>query len=182
MKRLLPRAHVRLWYSAGVLLVAPLSLAAQQSVEADRALLAQERFVSPPPEVARLVTAPRQQNSTLAQQSPDKRHFLATHNEGLGLNPKFGKAHVYLGGLEVDTRANRSRQLTTRGLAAIEIVDAETGAKTKLEIPSGATASSPSWSPDGSRIAFLANFDDASYVCVADAKSGASRRATGRAA
>jgi dipeptidyl aminopeptidase/acylaminoacyl peptidase len=182
MKRLRSRASVRLWYSAGVLLVAPLTLAAQQSVEADRALLAQERFVTPPPEVARLVTAPRQLNSTLAQQSPDKRHFLATHNEGLGVNTKFGKAHVYLGGLQVDTRANRSRQLTTRGLAAIEIVDAETGAKTRLEIPSGATASSPSWSPDGSRIAFFANFDDASYVYIADAKSGSSRRATGRAA
>jgi dipeptidyl aminopeptidase/acylaminoacyl peptidase len=182
MKRHSPRASVRLWLAAGALfLVAPV-LPAQQSVEADRALLAQERFVTPPPEVARLVTAPRQQNSTLAEQSPDKRHFLATHNEGLGVNPKFARAHVYLGGLQVDTRANRSRQLTTRGLAAIEIVDAETGAKTKLEIPSGATASSPTWSPDGSRLAFLANFDDATYVYVADAKTGSSRRASGRAA
>ena len=181
MKRQSPRATVRLWLAAGALLfVAPLSSA--QSVEADRALLAQERFVTPPPEVARLVTAPRQQNSTLTQQSPDKRHFLATHNEGLGVNAKFARAHVYLGGLQVDTRANRSRQLTTRGLGAIEIVDAETGARTKLEIPSGATASSPTWSPDGSRIAFLANFDDASYVYVADARSGASRRASARAA
>ncbi len=183
MTRPFSRAHVRLWYAAGALVIAlPYALAAQQSVDADRALLAQERFVTPPPEVARLVTAPRQLNSTLAQQSPDKRHFLATHNEGLGLNQKFGRAHVYLGGLQVDTRANRVRQLTTRGLSAIEIVDAQTGAKTKLEIPVGATASSPSWSPDGSRIAFLANFDDASYVYVADAKSGSSRRLTGRAA
>jgi dipeptidyl aminopeptidase/acylaminoacyl peptidase len=183
MTRPSPRALVRLWYAAGALsFVAPLSLAAQQSVEADRALLAQERYVTPPPEVARLVTAPRHLNSTLGQQSPDKRHFLATHNEGLGDNRKFGKAHVYLGGLQVDTRANRSRQLTTRGLSAIEIVDAGTGAKTKLEIPSGATASSPSWSPDGSRIAYLANFDDASYVYVADAKTGSSRRASARPA
>src|SRR4051812_11019735 len=70
MKRPLARAYIRLWYSAAVLIVAPLSLAAQQSVEADRALLAQERFVTPPPEVARLVPAARQQNSTLTQQSP----------------------------------------------------------------------------------------------------------------
>jgi len=183
MTRPSPRAHVRRWFAAGALsLVAPLSLAAQQSVEAARALLAQERYVTPPPEVARLVTAPRQQNATLSQQSPDKRHFLALHTEGLGDNQKFGKTHVYLGGLQVDTRANRVRQLTTRGNTAIEIVDAETGAKTRLEIPAGATASSPSWSHDGSKIAFLANFDDASYVYVGDAKSGASRRASGRAA
>lgn len=183
MTRPFPRAHVRLWFAAGALsLVAALPVLAQQSADADRALLAQERFVTPPPDVARLVTAPRQQNSTLAQQSPDRRHFLATHNEGLGVNQKFGKAHVYLGGLQVDTRANRSRQLTTRGLAAVEIVDAETGAKTRLEIPAGATASSPTWSPDGSKIAFLANLDDGSYVYVADAKSGSSRRVSSRAA
>lgn len=183
MTRLSPRAYVRPVLAAGVLFfAAPLPLAAQQSVEAARALLTQERFVTPPPEVARLVTAPRQQNSTLAMPSPDKRHFLATHNEGLGINQKFGKPHVYLGGLQVDPRANRARQLTTRGLSAIEIVNAETGVKIRLEIPAGATASAPTWSPDGSSIAFLVNTDDASHVYVADARTGASRRLSARAA
>ena len=98
MKRPSPRATVRLWLAAGALFLVGKSVLAQ-SVEADRALLAQERFVTPPPEVARLVTAPRQQNSMLTQQSPDKRHFLATHNEGLGVEAKFARPHVYLGGL-----------------------------------------------------------------------------------
>jgi dipeptidyl aminopeptidase/acylaminoacyl peptidase len=183
MTRFTPRATVRLWLAAGVLsFLGSLPVAAQQSVEAARALLAQERFVTPPPEVARLVTAPRQQNATLAQLSPDKKYFLATHNEGLGVKAKFGRPHVYLGGLQVDQRANRSRQFTTRGLSAIEIVSAETGAQTKVEIPAGATASSPAWSPDGRQLAFFANFDDASYVYVVDARSGSARRLTGRAA
>jgi dipeptidyl aminopeptidase/acylaminoacyl peptidase len=182
MTRIPRRVSVRLSLAAALSFVAPMPLAAQQSVEADRALLAQERYVTPPPEVARLVTAPRHLNSTLTQQSPDKRHFLVLHGEGLGDQRRFGKPHYYLGGLQVDHRANRVRSLTTRGNLSIEIVNAETGARTKVEIPSGATASSPAWSPDGSRLAFLANFDDASYVYVADARSGASRRATSRAA
>jgi dipeptidyl aminopeptidase/acylaminoacyl peptidase len=183
MPRSFLRASVRPWFAAGALsLAAFLPLSAQQSMEADRALLAQERYVTPPPEVARLVTAPRQLNSTLTEQSPDKRHFLVLHGDGLGNEQRFGKPHYYLGGLQVDYRANRARTLTTRGNASIEIVDAEGGARTRLDIPNGATAASPAWSPDGKQLAFLANFDDASYVYVADAKSGASRRVTGRAA
>ena len=157
-------------------------LAAQQSVEADRALLAQERYVTPPAEVAKLVTAARETNSTLDQQSPDRRHFLATHAGALGSELRFGKPHYYLGGLQVDYGANRARVLTTRATSAMEIVDAESGARTAVAIPSGATASSPAWSPDGSRLAFLANFDDASYVYVAELKTGAAKRLSGRPA
>jgi dipeptidyl aminopeptidase/acylaminoacyl peptidase len=182
MTRVFPRAAVRLYVAAALSFVALWPLAAQQSVEADRALLAQERYVAPPPEVARLVTAPRHLNSTLGQQSPDGRHFLVLHGDGLGNQQRFGKPHYYLGGLQVDYRANRARTLTTRATTAIEIVDVESGTRTKLEIPNGATASSPAWSPDGRQVAFLANFDDASYVYIADARSGASHRAAGRAA
>jgi dipeptidyl aminopeptidase/acylaminoacyl peptidase len=182
MTRVFPRAAVRLSAAAALSFVALWPSQAQQSVEADRALLAQERYVTPPPEVARLVTAPRHLNSTLTQQSPDQRHFLVLHGDGLGNEQRFGKPHYYLGGLQVDYRANRARTLTTRGNSGVEIVDAETGARTKIEIPTGATASPPVWSPDGKQVAFLASFDDASYVYVADARNGASRRLTGRAA
>ncbi|MDB4889298.1 MAG: hypothetical protein JWL61_1153, partial [Gemmatimonadetes bacterium] len=75
------------------------TVSAQQSLEADKALLATERFIKPPAEVAKLVTAPRQLNSTLSQQSPDKKHFLVLHGEGLGDDVKFAKPHYYFGGL-----------------------------------------------------------------------------------
>ena len=174
------RNACRAGFLAVLLLAAP--VAAQQTADPRRALLATERFVTPPAEVARLVTAPREQNSVLGDQSPDRRHFLALHGGALGDAARFGKAHIYLAGLQVDQRANRARVLTTRGSSNIEIVNAETGARTQLEIPAGATASSPSWSPDGSQLAFIANFDDASYVYVADARTGRSRRRGTRAA
>jgi Periplasmic component of the Tol biopolymer transport system len=154
------------------LVLATLPVAAQQSVEADKALLATERYVRPPEEVAKLVTAPRQLNSTLSQQSPDKTHFLVVHGEGLGVEAKFAKPHYYFGGLQVDYKANRVRSFTTRGQTAIEIVDALSGSRVSMKAPSGATMSSPSWSPSGGQIAYFANFDDASYVYVADARTG----------
>ena len=179
---LLPRVIVRLSVVLPFTFFASAPLAAQQGVEADKALLARETYVTPPAEVAKLVTAPREENSDLGQQSPDGRRFLATHTAGLGSTANFGKPHYYFGGLQVDYRANRARTLTTRGLAGIDIVDALTGKRTRIAIPQGATASSPSWSPDGSKLAFLANFDDASYVYVADAGTGAAKRVSKRAA
>ena len=156
--------------------------AAQQAVEADKALLATERYVRPPEEVAKLVTAPRQLNSTLSQQSPDRTHFLVVHGEGLGNEAKFAKPHYYLGGLQVDYAANRVRSFTTRGQTSIEVVDALSGSRVMLKSPSGATMSSPSWSPSGGQVAYFANFDNATYVYVADARSGSSRRLSERAA
>ena len=165
-----------------MILVAGARLSAQQSVEADKALLATERYVRPPAEVAKLVTAPRQLNSTLTQQSPDRTHFLVLHGEGLGVETKFAKPHYYFGGLQVDYGANRVRSFTTRGQTSIEIVDALTAARVTVKAPSGATISSPSWSPNGGQLAYFANSDDATYVYVADARTGASRRLSERAA
>src|SRR5437899_2313184 len=99
MTRFHPRATIPL-LAAFLLALRPAG--AQQSIEADKALLASEQFVKPPADVARLVTAARQQNSTLTQQSPDRRHFLVLHAEGLGSEQKFAKPHIYLGGLQVD--------------------------------------------------------------------------------
>ncbi len=182
MSRFIARVSVRLTFLAATAFAAFSPLAAQQSVEADKVLLATERYIKPPAEVAKLVTAPRQLNSMLTQQSPDRRHFLVLHGEGLGDDVKFAKPHYYLGGLQVDYRANRVRSFTTRGQASMEIVNVESGSRTSVQAPKGTTMSSPTWSPDGSKLAYFANFDDATYVYVADAKSGVSRRVTERAA
>ena len=182
MTRLTLRVLVRIATSFVAVCILAWPLRAQQSVEADKALLATERYVRPPADVARLVTAPRQLSSTLTQQSPDRTHFLVLHGEGLGNAVKFGKPHYYFGGLQVDYRANRVRSFTTRGQVNVEIVDVQSGARVKVPAPAGATLSSPTWSPDGSKLAYFANFDDASYVYVADARSGASRKLSERAA
>ena len=182
MTRLTHRVSVRIASPFAALLLAVAPLGAQQSIEADKALLATEGYVRPPADVAKLVAAPRQLNSTLTQQSPDRTHFLALHGDGLGSQAKFGKPHYYLGGLQVDHRANRVRSFTTRGQTSVEIVDVQTAKRVNVQAPSGASMSSPVWSPDGSRLAYFANFDDATYVYVADAKSGASRKLSERAA
>src|SRR3712207_8694377 len=65
---------------------------------------------------------------------------------------------------------------TTLFRSGLEIVDALGGRTTTIEVPRGATAGGAEWSPDGSQVAFLANFDDGSYVYVADAADRKSTR------
>src|SRR5690606_24847085 len=90
-------------------------------------VLTEERYVRPPAGIERLVTAPRQKNIALTNQSPDRRYFVSLQSDGLPAVDRFGKPHLYLGGLQVDSRANRARVLTTRGADALVVTDAASG-------------------------------------------------------
>ena len=177
----LRRSTVRiLWLPVTLALAVPaLAIAQQDGGKTDwspQAVLAKESYVRPPAEIEKLVTAPRQKNVTLSNQSPDRKHFLKLQNEGLPTLEEFGKPHYYFAGLQVDFKANRARALTTRSADALEVIDATTGQVRPIAVPKGATVSGPQWSPDGSRLAFIANFDDASRVYVADVATGKSRQ------
>ena len=170
-------------HSAVALMLFVLQLHAQQAsvaqqIAADRALLAKETYQLPPPEIVKLVTAPRYLNVALTTPSPDRKHFLREDTEGLPNVAAFGKPHHYFAGLQVDFKANRARSLTTRGSVGLQIIDPLTAKSTSLETPKGATISAPTWSPDGKQLAYIANFDDASHVYVADIASGKSTQVT----
>ena len=89
--------------------------------------LAAETYVKPPSAIERLVTAPRENNVTLTNQSPNRKYFLKLQSEGMPSVQTFGKQHYYFGGLQVDFKANRARVLTTRGSSGLAIIDVSTG-------------------------------------------------------
>src|SRR5262249_34141840 len=47
-----------------------------------------------------------------------------------------------------------------------------------VQVPDRARVSTPVWSPDGSKLAFFAHFEDATHIYIADAETGYSRRLT----
>jgi dipeptidyl aminopeptidase/acylaminoacyl peptidase len=159
---------------------APTSSVAQDRATNSAAdqILSQERYVKPPIEVERLVTAPRHLNVTLSNQSPARRHFLRLQTDGMPTVNEFGKRWYNLAGLQIDPKANRARTLTTRGGTGLEIIDASAGRTVKVEVPPAATVSGARWSPDGTQLAFFANFDDATHLYVAEVATGKSRRLT----
>ncbi|HEY2825615.1 MAG TPA: prolyl oligopeptidase family serine peptidase, partial [Gemmatimonadales bacterium] len=150
----------------------------QAQVAADRALLAAETYQLPPADIVRLATAQRYLNVSLTQPSPNRKYFLKAQSEGLPSVTSFGKPHYYFAGLQVDFKANRARALTTRGASGLQLIDPTTGKTTTIETPAGATISSPAWSPDGNQLAYIANFDAASHIYVADVATGKSTKVT----
>ena len=166
--------------AAALLLLLAAPARAQQGDAAwqPRDVLTAERYVQPPAALAKLVTAARQNQGALANLSPDRRTFMRVLSDGLPTVETFGRPHYYFAGLAVDWQGNRSRVLTNRGGTGIALVDAMTGQERVVAAPKGATIASPTWSPDGSRIAFLANFPDATRLYVADVATATARAVT----
>jgi dipeptidyl aminopeptidase/acylaminoacyl peptidase len=136
-----------------------------------------EKFVRPPANLERMILAPRVDISFTAP-SPDRSWFL----RGVGPTRQDilarGKEHIYLGGLEIDTKAQRARSFTTGTTKGLVLVNPRTGATKTIETPANATISAQTWSPNGTQVAYIANFNAASHVYVADVASGKSTQLT----
>ena len=142
-------------------------------------ILRTETFVKPPANVERMIMAARTDIS-FTMPSPDRRWFLRTSGADRGDIMAYGKPHIYLAGIVVDTAANRARSLTTSTRRGLTLMNPATGATRGISTPAGASLSSPVWSPSGSHVAYIANFEGASYAYVADAATGKSTRVSNR--
>jgi dipeptidyl aminopeptidase/acylaminoacyl peptidase len=140
--------------------------------------ITKEAWLTPPPEVASVVLAPRYLNVTLTNPSPNRKQFLRTVTESMPSQAQFARPHYYLGGLQVDYRANRARTFTTRGANRIELISPEENKTITINPPAGGTISGATWSPDGSLVAYVVNLETASHIYVADAATGRARQLT----
>ncbi len=134
-------------------------------------ILREESYVKPPAVVERIIMAPRTDIS-FSMPSPDRKWFVRTTGPERGDIADYGKDHINLGGVQIETRANRARTLTTSNRRAITLVDPRTGTTRTLEPRNGTTISSPTWSPDGRYIAYVGSDDDASHLHLAEVSSG----------
>ena len=136
-------------------------------------ILRTEHFVKPPANIEKMIMTPRVDIS-FTNASPDKSWFIRPTGTDRGDIKAYGKAHINLGGLQIDTKANRARTVTTSNFTGLTLVNPRSGATRVIEVPKGATVSSPIWSPLGNQLAYIASFDDVSNIYLADAATGKS--------
>lgn len=138
-----------------------------------QAILKAETYVRPPAVIERIVLAPRTDIS-FETANADRSWFLRTTGQERATVATFGLPHRYLGGLQIDERANRARSLTTSTRTGLVVVNPRTGESRTLQTPAGASISAEEFSPAGTQVAYIANFPDASYAYVADIATGRS--------
>lgn len=137
-----------------------------------------EKYQTPPDEIADEVMAPRHKNVTLSNLDPSSEYFITELGGEPASLSSFAKKYYNLGGLQFNPEANRSRNFTTQSTDGLEIIGAHSGDSHEIETPEGATITSAKWSPDGSKVAFFAHFDDATHIYVADTENGEAEQIT----
>jgi dipeptidyl aminopeptidase/acylaminoacyl peptidase len=165
--------------SAAVLLVLVLGALVGLPVHADeplsKSVLGKEAYLTPAKEIADAVLA-RNEIHTLTNISPDGKKFLIVKNDGMPSLARVGRPTARLGEVAFDHKAGRSRDLWIRSVAGYDIFYHADKRTVAVQVPDDARVSTPTWSPDGSRLAFFAHFENATYIFIADAETGFSRR------
>ena len=178
-----PRKSALMWrlvlpVAIAILPLALTPLAAQNAARTPDDILKAESYQMPPRELADAVLAPRYQNVTLTNASPDKKWFLDEIGDGPVVMKTFSKPFHELGGLFIDFKANRARPLTVRNNIGIQVISAADGSKKLIQLPAGARVSNAAWSPDSKSVAFYLHGEDATHLWMADAATGQARQVT----
>ncbi len=177
-RNLIPRSLTVLLIASFMIVSTDLPVLAQTGEE----VLTAEAFLSPPEEIAQVVLAPRHENVTLSNRSPDGKYYLRTIGAGLPPMANYAKPFHRLAGTQIDPAANRNRRFTTRSDLGFELIEWETGNHTRVDAPVGTGTSNPAWSPDGTKIAFYVHSDDATHIWVYNVADGRARAVTRSAA
>ena len=159
-----------------LLFVIPLSVEAQETPDFN------EGYLTPPSSIAEEVLAPRHENVTLSNLSPGGEYFLNRVSTGISPLSAFAKPYYNLGGLQVDHIGNRHRSLTTQSpTIGLELINPENGDVVRaIDVPDNVRITQTSWSPDGSKLAWIGHTRNTSHVYVSNLSDGSSTRITER--
>lgn len=176
--------RIKLMFAAVITLTTVSQILCAQTV------LSHEDYLSPPKEIKDVVMAPRWNNHTLSQLSPDNQTYVIGDSKSITQISQMAKPFYNLAEIEIDYKANRHRDFTINLLLpekdnkksvifnTFYLYNCKTSQKTSIQTPALAYVSNPFFSPDGSMVAYFAHFDDATHIYIADTKTGTSRKLT----
>lgn len=137
-----------------------------------------EEYLVPPDHIKDVILAPRHENVSLSNLDPTGTYFLNSVSSGLTQLPDLAQEHLNLGGMQIDPNAERMRYMSTSTTVGLQIIDSRDGSVTELNTPDNVRITGTSWSPDGSKIAYFAHYENESHVYIHDVDSNEATRLT----
>ena len=165
------------WAAPAIL---PTPLHAQRGAAAEGAATPAEnpdhdRYILPPERIQQILKTDKNY-AELSYASPDGKHFLIPLSTELSTLELMSKETYRLAGLELRPQTNRQWHLDTWGIYGFRFYSLEKRAFVDVKLPEKSFFSDFTWSPDGSKIAFLAHLPDRTEVWVAEAATGRAQR------
>ena len=154
---------------------APAPASSRPAPEATALAEAAVRYETPPAPIADFLS--RENGfAVLDTPSPDGRYFLIPRATQLSTLDLMSRPTYRLAELELRPATDRLWHLDTFGIFGFRIYDVQERRYRDVNLPAGAFASDPVWSPDGSRVAFLAHLPNGTEVWTAEAATGRASR------
>ena len=130
-----------------------------------------DRYVLPPPSIQALLETD-QNYASLNYISPDGDHFVVSLVTQLSNLELMSKETYRLAELEIRPQTDRLWHLDTYGIYGLRFFSLSRRRFVDVDLPDDAFVSDLTWSPDGSRMAFLAHLPGGTEVWTADPESG----------
>ncbi|HEX6911682.1 MAG TPA: hypothetical protein VF142_14870, partial [Longimicrobium sp.] len=137
---------------------------------------AQDGYLSPPDPIPAIVTA---QPTPTVLVGRDRQTLALMSREGLPTIAEMAEPELRLGGFRISPRTNGISATRASYSTGITFQDLATGATRAVQVPAGARIANTSWSPDGTRLAFVNATQSGLELWVAEVATGQARRVMG---
>jgi dipeptidyl aminopeptidase/acylaminoacyl peptidase len=130
-------------------------------------------YQSPPAPIAKILDTPPPPTPLV---SPKRDRIALLGRSSLPPIAELAEPDLKLAGYRINPRNNGPANSRAAWLNALSFKTVGKGAAREVALPEGTRFLAPSWSPDGSRLAFLVGAADRLELWVAEAASGSARR------
>jgi dipeptidyl aminopeptidase/acylaminoacyl peptidase len=139
------------------------------------AVLAADGYQTPPAPIAQILDSPQTPGVAV---SPDRKVLAQLGRENLPSIAAVSEPILRLGGYRINPRTNGPIEARANWLNSLAFEDVATGKVRPVSLPAGARFIAPSWSPDGSKLAFVLDAKSGLELWVADVKAATARKVT----
>lgn len=137
------------------------------------AALAADGYQAPPAPIAQILDAAPTPGVSV---SPDRKVLAQLGRENLPSIAAVSEPILRLGGYRINPRNNGPIEARAAWMNALTLQDVATGKTRAVALPAGARFLSPSWSPDGGKMAFVMDAKNGLELWVVDVKAATAHK------